>query len=274
MSIKNILVGLAPRGSDDPGRDFAISMGKAFKAHVAGRIYAVEPEIGVGAFGGLPAELLQTYRANLTKEAEAAAQRFDQAAAQAKIQSGRFVQTATLAAATTAFARLARTYDVCVLTQSHDGIYHVGDVFIEAALFHSGRPVLVVPKKGRAKFLADRVLIAWDGSLHAARAVGASMPILALAKKIDILTIGENSKDPETHAPDLARHLQRHGFDVAHKRRNADDVAKAILKEAEKTSASLLIMGAYEHSRLREFVFGGATRFMLAHATLPAVMMH
>ncbi len=274
MPIKNILVALAPRPDGDPGRDFAISMAKALKAHVSARLYALEPEIAVGAFGGLPADLLQTYRANTKKEVEAAAKRFDEAAAKAKVQATRHVATVTLAAASSLFGRVARTYDVSVLAQSDDGIYHMGDVFIEAALFHSGRPTIIVPRKGRSSFSPDRVLIAWDGGLHSARAVAASMPILALAKKIEVLTIGENSKDPETHAADLVRHLERHGFDVQHKRRNGDDVPKVILKEAEKSSASLLVMGAYGHSRLREFVFGGVTRFMLANATVPVLMMH
>ncbi|MEX1084129.1 MAG: universal stress protein [Xanthobacteraceae bacterium] len=249
-------------------------MAKSLKAHVSGRLYALEPEISVGVFGGLPADLLQTYRANVKKDAEAAGKRFDEAAAKAKVQATRHLTMVPLAAASTIFARVARTYDVSVLAQSSDGIYHMGDVFIEAALFHSGRPVIIAPLKGHSQFAADRVTIAWDGSLHAARAVGASMPILALAKKIDILTMGEDSKEPEVHAADLVRHLERHGFDVSHKRRNGDDIPKTILKETEKTSASLLVMGAYGHSRLREFVFGGVTRFMLANATVPVLMMH
>ncbi len=274
MSIKNILVGLAPRTGADPGEAFAISMAKALKADVTGRLYTLEPDMSVDLFDGLPVELLQTYRASLKKDAEAAAKRFEVAAAKAKVHATRRIDRATLAMASTTFAHVARTYDVSVLTQSDPSFFHVGDVFIEAALFHSGRPAIIVPRKTRSNFSLDRVLIAWDGSLHSARAVAASMPILALAKKIEVLTVGEKSKGPETHVADLVQHLKRHGFDVKHKHRNGNDVPKTILKEARAASASLLVMGAYGHTRLREFVFGGVTRVMLTQATLPVMMTH
>lgn len=274
MPIKNILVALSPRPDTDRGRDFAISMAKALKAHICGRIYGLEPDVAVDAFGGLPADLLQAYRGTLRKEAQAAIIRFETAAAKAKLDATAHLAMAPLATASSSFAQLGRTYDVSVLTQSAEGISHMGDVFAEAALFQSGRPVIVVPREEPAKFATDVVVIAWDGGLHAARAVGASMPILERAKKIEILTVGEKAKDPETYVANLVENLQRHGMDAVHKRRGGDDVAKTILKEATKASASMLIMGAYGHSRLREFVFGGATRYMLQKATLPVLMMH
>jgi nucleotide-binding universal stress UspA family protein len=273
MSIKNILVGLAPRNEGDPGGNFAISMARALKAQVAGRIYALEPELGVGAFGGLPADLLKNYRATLKKEAQAAAKRFEEAAAKAKVQHSHSVELATLSAATADFTQVARTYDVTVLRQTEGGIDHVGDVFIENALFYSGRPVILVPKKGRSEFSLERVLIAWDGGANAARAVAASLPLLGLAKKVQVLTVGEKSKSQDTHADQLVQNLEKHGLDVELRRRSGDDIAKTILKEAQTRSASLMVMGAYGHSRLREFVFGGVTRFMTANTTLPVMMM-
>lgn len=274
MSIKNILVGLPPRPETDSGIEFAISMASALKAHVAARIYALEPEVPVGAFGGLPSDLLQTYRASLKQDAEAAGKRFDQVAAKSKVEHSHSIEITTLSGATSDFARLARAYDVSVLTQSDEGIHHVGDVFLEAALFHSGRPVVLVPKKGRADFSLDRVLISWDGGVNAARAVAASMPLLALAKKIEVLSVGERSKARDTLGDRLAHNLERHGLDAEFKRGDGDDVAKVILKEAEAWSASMLVMGAYGHSRLREFVFGGVTHFMMTNATLPVMMVH
>lgn len=274
MSIKNILVALAPRPDRDLGIDFAISMASALKAHIAARIYALEPEVPVGVFGGLPADLLQTHRARLKKDAEAAGKRFDQAAAKGKVEHSRTVELTTLSAAAADFARVARTHDLSVLTQPSEGIDHMGDVFIEAALFHSGRPIILVPKKGRTDFSLDRILISWDGGVNAARALAASMPLLALAKKIEVLSVGESSKTRDTLGERLAQNLERHGFDAEFKRREGDNVPRAILKEAEAWSASMLVMGAYGHSRLREFVFGGVTHFMTAQAPLPVLMMH
>lgn len=274
MSIKNILLSVAPRPEEDPGINFAISMASALKANVDARIYALEPEVPVGAFGGLPAELLQSYRASLKQEAEAAAKRFEEAAGRAKVPHSRAIEMTTLSEATSDFARVGRTYDVSVLTQSDGGIYHVGDLFIEAALFHSGRPVVLAPKKGRTDFSLERVLIAWDGGVNAARAVAASLPLLALAKKIEVLSIGENSKIRDTLGERLTNNLERQGLDAEFKRRDGDDPPRVILKEAEAWSASMLVMGAYGHSRLREFVFGGVTHFMMEQATLPVLMAH
>ncbi len=272
MSIKNILLALSPNPAADPGRDFALAMAKTLKAHVCGRIYGLEPDIGVTPFDGFSGELLQNFRASLRKEAQKATARFDAAAGKAKISSTTHFTAAPLAAAAHSFALIGRTYDVSVLTQSAEGLAHMGDVFAEAALFHSGRPVIIVPRKGSSQFITEKVTIAWDGGLHAARAVGASMPILKRAKKIEILTVGERSKEPETHVTMLVENLRRHGLDAAHKRRSGDDVGKAIVKEAAKSS--MLIMGAYGHTRLREFVFGGSTRYVMRHAGLPVLMMH
>ncbi len=274
MSIKNILVALAPGGSSDPGRDYAISMADAFKGHVAGRVYVLEPQISVGAFDGLPAEVLETYRAEVTKEAEIAAKKFEEAARRAKVQSSHAVVRATVSAAAEAFARHARVYDLSVLTQSAKGMEHVGDVFAEASLFHSGRPIIIVPKKGRAEFSADRVLIAWDGGPHAARAVASSMPILALAKKIEILVIGGKEKVQESRARDLVRNLERHGFEPDIVCHDKGDVPETIVKQTKTFSASLLVMGAYGRSRLTEWIFGGVTRYMLTNASFPVLMAH
>lgn len=274
MSIKNILVAVAPGADGDPGRDYAISMATAFKGHLAGRVYVLEPQISVGAFNGLPVEVLQSYRAEATKEAEAAAKKFEEAARRAKVQSSHAVARATVSGAAEAFAQHARVHDISILTQSAKGMEHVGDVFAEAALFNSGRPVIIVPKNGRSQFSLDRVLIAWDGSSHAARAVASSMPILALAKKIEIIVVGNKEKVQASRVHDLVRNLERHGLDPELTCVDESDVSETIAKEAKTWSASLLVTGAYGHSRLTEWIFGGVTRFMLSNTPLPVLMAH
>lgn len=274
MSIKNILVGLAPRGDSDPAGNFAISMAAAFKAHVAGRVYVLDPEVPVGAFDGLPADVLQSYRAGAAKEAEAAAKKFEEAARRAKVQVTHTVARATPGSAAAAFGRQARIYDLSILAQSAKGLEHVGDLFAEAALFHSGRPVIVVPKRKQADFSCDRVLIAWDGGPHATRAVAAAMPVLALAKKLEVLVIGNKALVQESQARDLVRNLERHGFDAELICRDGDDIPQAIATEAKTWSASLLVMGGYGRSRLTEWIFGGVTRYMLSNPPLPVLMAH
>jgi nucleotide-binding universal stress UspA family protein len=100
------------------------------------------------------------------------------------------------------------------------------------------------------------------------------MPLLAHAKKIQVLAVGERSKPGDALGEHLADNLGRYELDVEFSRRDGDDTARVILREAQTWSASMLVMGAYGHSRLRQFVFGGVTNFMMASATLPVLMMH
>lgn len=274
MSFKNILVALAPGAKTDSGRDFAVSMGAALKAHVKACCYAIEPQLGREGWMDLPAELVETHLTELTKEAESSAKKFLEAAKRAKVQASHETYRAPLAAAKESFAKLASVHDVTVVAQSSKGLEHVGDVLTEAALFSSGRPLIVVPKSGAGDFSSDRLLIAWDGSAHAARAVAFSMPILALAKKIEVLVVGDKSKAKSSRAKDIVTNLERHGFDVELTCRSGEDDAGIIAREAKVGSASLLVMGGFGHSRLRELIFGGVTRYMLTNARLPVLLAH
>lgn len=274
MSIKNILVALAPGGKSDPGRDFAISMASKLKGHVTGRAYALEPEVAVDIFDGVPGEILEAHRAAVTKEAEAATKKFEEAARRVKVEHSHGVARTTPGTAAAVFAREARVNDLSVVTQSAAGFEHVGEVFAEAAMFYSGRPVIVVPKKKHSEFSLDRVLIAWDGGAHAARAVAASMPLLALAKKLEVLVVGNKVRVQETLARDLVQNLDRHGFDVELTCRDEEDAAEIIAREAKVSSATLLVMGGYGHSKLGEWIFGGVTRFMLKKSSVPMLMAH
>jgi nucleotide-binding universal stress UspA family protein len=173
---------------------------------------------------------------------------------------------------TTDFATRLRTADAAVLTQHADDMERVGDRFIEQALLRSGRPIIVVPRDSNAVFSTERVLIAWDGSIHAARAMAGAMSLLEGAS-IKVFTVEEAPKG-DSRGNALVDHLRRHGLDAHWSQRNESDVAATIMKEAESFRATLVVMGGYGHSRLREFVFGGATRQMLRNTPVPVLMAH
>jgi nucleotide-binding universal stress UspA family protein len=151
------------------------------------------------------------------------------------------------------------------------------DLFIESALFGSGRPVVVVPYIQEQGLKLGRVLACWDGSHHAARAIADAMPLLRRGKTIEIVIVA-NARAPADEVPgtDIAAHLARHGLAVEVKRLVAEDtdVANAILSHAADSGADFIVMGGYGHSRLREFVLGGVTRAMLAQMTVPVLMAH
>lgn len=150
------------------------------------------------------------------------------------------------------------------------------DLVIEAALFDTGRPVLLVPYIQETGLVLDRVMVCWDGSRSAARAVGDALPFLARAKAVEVVVVGDRLKSDEMPGADIAHHLARHGLAVELKRIIAADaeVASVLLSHAADSTANFMVMGGYGHSRLREFVLGGATRGVLSQMTVPTLMSH
>ncbi|MBM3567280.1 MAG: universal stress protein [Alphaproteobacteria bacterium] len=145
----------------------------------------------------------------------------------------------------------------------------------EEMLLVAGRPILVVPYISKYDSVGDRVMIAWNGSREASRAVHDAMPLLERAKSVNILSV-----DPENPnrlpGADIATHLARHGVKVEARRTVGGDldIGDVLLSTAADLGADLVVMGGYGHSRAREAIFGGATRHMLRHMTCPVVLSH
>jgi len=145
---------------------------------------------------------------------------------------------------------------------------------VDAALFETGRPALLAPAAlTSAAFV--HVAVAWDGSAQAARAVDAGMPFLRRARQVTLLTApgGDPLAPVDRLVPFLARHDVRAA--VEHFTPGSHHaLGRALLGEVKRVGADLLVMGAYGHSRLREMIFGGATREVLAESTAPVLMAH
>jgi nucleotide-binding universal stress UspA family protein len=151
--------------------------------------------------------------------------------------------------------------------------------FPERLALESGRPVLVVPYIGRYAVVGRNAMIAWKASRESARAVFDAVPLLEGADKITILEIEERGKKSEGGlAPDtqIAAALARHGFKPTVQRTVAGDigVGDEILSRLADAGVDLLVMGAYGHSRFREIVFGGVTRHIARHMTVPVLFSH
>lgn len=184
---------------------------------------------------------------------------------------------AAFAEAPHVFGRVARSYDLSIVSQAGPNKRAVDEPIIEAALFESGRSVIIVSYVRKTALALDRVMVCWDGSRNAARAVSDAMPLLAKAKNVDVVTItGEKGEDGEIAVADVAEHLARYNVKVELRgvRLEHIDTASSLLSLAADTSADLMVMGGYGHSRLREFVLGGATRGVLSSMTIPTLMSH
>ncbi|NKC11035.1 MAG: universal stress protein [Gammaproteobacteria bacterium] len=150
---------------------------------------------------------------------------------------------------------------------------------MESVLLSSGRPVVFMPYIGAPARLPRRVLIAWNETKEATRAVHEAMPLLWEASQVDVLTIAA-ARDEVDAARDataaLTHHLSRHGVNAAahHQLSGEMEVAGVLLSNAADLQSEIIVMGAYGHSRLREWVLGGATRGILEHMTVPVFMVH
>jgi nucleotide-binding universal stress UspA family protein len=180
-------------------------------------------------------------------------------------------------AAPSTLARIARRFDLSVIAQPEPNQPALSRVFVEAALFETGRPLLIVPYIQAAPLKLDRIMLCWDGSRSAARAVGDAVPFLLQSKATEIVMVsGEPAKSDELPGADIGHHLARHGIKAEVKVIASPeiDIADTILSYAADQSVDLLVMGGYGHSRMREFMLGGVTRGILASMTFPTLMSH
>jgi nucleotide-binding universal stress UspA family protein len=275
--VKDIVVNLTGGAPQEFAADYAISLAKLFDAHIAGVGFIYEPVIPGSLMGGIPTDLIEAQREENTKAAKAATSRFEATAGQAGLSAEVRILDASVAGAADLFGRIARRFDLAVVGQARPKEGASEELLIEGALFESGRPVVVVPYVQTQPISLERVLVCWDGSRPATRAIADALPFLRRAKAIDIVAVsGERGKGGELAGTRMARHLARHGLQVEVKRVSSGDVdvPSAIRSHAAETGADFMVMGGYGHSRLREFILGGVTRTILTSSTIPVLMSH
>ena len=274
--IKDIIVNLG-LGEHDPAGDFAITVADAFAAHVLGVAFSYEPIIPGTVMGGIPPEFIESQRVESDNKATTATARFEAAAKRAGISAESRIISASISGAADQLGRLARRFDLAVAGQVESDKAAADEIVDEAVLFESGRPVIFVPYIQKAGLKLDRVMVCWDGSRAATRAVADSLPLLQKAKVVEIVLVtSKGFKTDEAPGADLAKHLARHGLDVVLKRITSPDIdiTSTILSYAADSSADMIVMGGYGHSRLREFILGGVTRGILETMTVPVLMSH
>lgn len=145
----------------------------------------------------------------------------------------------------------------------------------EAIIFTSGRPVLRLPMDWPPDRLARRIVVGWNGSREATRAIADALPFLVKATSVHLVVVPEakiRSVLGAEPGADISRHLARHGVPVELEQREGSEAGAVLLERARTLEADLLVMGAYGHSPLSEFIFGGATRAVLSAAELPLLL--
>lgn len=219
-------------------------------------------------------EFLLKHRAKTHDTALRAGALFEKVAREHKVLDSMHYKTCVSAEIPDVVTEMARLYD-CALLPSNEEVGGFQVPIIEEVLFGSGRPLIVLPTDRDIVCSLGYVVVAWDGSRPATRAVHDALPILREATAVDILTITEEKPlDRLPSGQDLVRHLKAHDISARYEevRFGHRPVGEQIMKEALHRGAGLLIMGAYGHSRVRQFVFGGATRTVLKTPRLPVLL--
>jgi nucleotide-binding universal stress UspA family protein len=165
-----------------------------------------------------------------------------------------------------------RLFDLIVIGREFGRSWLNWRVLAESALFESGRPVLLAPDAPMMT-CCENIVIAWNASTETARTVAFSMPLLARARGVTVLSV-EGWGVPGPTGEELAGYLARTGIAATARTivREGRSPAEAVLSECARTGADLLVKGAYTQSRLRQLIFGGATRHIIAHAQLPVIL--
>ena len=286
MMIKDIVVNLSVGERASPAEDYALSVAATFDAHVTGIAYLYPPIIpapGAGYTVGdlyapnIPSEMIAAQQRDNDAATKAPIDRFAAASARAGVSAEPLTLSVNFGSAGIQFGRIARRFDLAIVQQAEPEANAIEEKIVEAALFDSGRPVIVVPYIQKAPLNLDRVMVCWDGGRAAARAIADAMPFLERAGRVEVVIIAdERGKQDEIEGADMGAHLARHGLNIEVKRTALGDidVADVILSHAADAGSDFIVMGGYGHSRLREFVLGGVTRSIFRSMTAPVLMSH
>lgn len=275
MALRSILVHVTNSDEASARVEAALVLAAQHDAHLTGLGVRSVPYVPPYATARIPAEVLRDAQEQQAAEMTAAHERFESASTRAG-WSGRSNWIEGKGVPSDVVGLHARYADLTIVGQKPlTGADNTEESFADLLVMRSGRPVLLFPHIGANKALGRHVVVAWNASREAARAVGDAMPILEKSEFVDILAV-EPEGMGDIPGADLAQHLARHGINVNAKQSVANQVdpGDVLLNHVADTGADLIVMGAYGHSRFREMVLGGVTRHMLEHMTVPVLMSH
>ena len=282
MAFRDILLALTTY--PEPTPVCAVDEAIAFAVAVGARISAIACEAKIYVPGNIFGDLLLHIPAMVAAEvkkssvnAEKLLVAFRDGAEKHGVFQDRILEQCLTSEIPDLFIEHARLRDLTIVPVPEGD--HVEQWYAESIVFGSGRPTLIVPHARRRAglFALDTVVVAWDFSRPASRAVADALPILERSKHARVVIVtNEKVIDAKRSGAELAKHLARHGIDVA---LDTVDAAGRTIGEVLEAytnahNADLLVMGAYGHSRIREFILGGATKSMLSRPPLPILLSH
>jgi len=279
MPFKDILLTLTSYPDPAPVSvvEDAVSIAATLGAHLSAISCEIHVEVPghflAGSIANLPG-IVATETERSRKNAKDLLAAFDAAAERAGVPHEIFLENSPTYKVPDLLTDYARLRDLTIMPvpESYDQWY------AETVIFGSGRPTLILPTVPRSRpFELGTLAVAWDFSRAAARAVADALPLLEQAKNVRLVTVvNEKMLDTMHSAEELAKNLARHGIDVVLDKVDAKGKPIGEILEAYVLShgIDLLAMGAYGHSRWREFVLGGATKSLMSRPPLPILFSH
>ena len=277
MTIRDIVAVLDVIEESMPAAQVALQLATRFKAHLTGLALAVEPIIPPLLVSPIPVDIIAEAQIQADARAKAAVGRFESYAKAAGIAAATRQEAVIAGAMTEVIAEVCRLTDLVVIGQDDPGRPDPGRAqAIEAVLFGAARPLLGVPPGFSPAAQFPRIVVGWDGSQPAARALVAARPFLRLAAHVEVVAVDHPVDETGDICTEPVTYLARH--DIAaqsvHIASDGDGIGMALSRHVEATGSNLLVMGGFGKSRFREFVLGGATRQMLRAMPVPVLMAH
>jgi enamine deaminase RidA (YjgF/YER057c/UK114 family) len=187
--IKDIVVNLSISEKASPACDYAVSVAATFDAHLAGIAFLYDPIVPVSGAGYIPADVIEAQERDNEQATRAALDHFNAACSRAGVSAEPLTLSASFGGVGEQFSRIARRFDLSIVGQSEPETSAVEEIVAESALFESGRPVIIVPYIQKTPLKLDNVMVCWDGSRAAARAIADSMPLLAKAGRVEVVIV-------------------------------------------------------------------------------------
>lgn len=285
---KTILVPVSDGATGAAPLDAAIRLAAEFGSHLTALHVRTDPTeavplVGEGMSGALVEDMMTLAEEEAARRAEGARRAFDEACARHKVplanapgaggMSAEYVDIVGREEECVAWR--GRLSDMVVMGRPVEGAETPSLMTLNAALMESGKPTLLVPATSLTG-IGGRIVVAWNGSAEAGRAVAMAMPLLERAAEVHVLSIAEDERTTSVPAGELCAYLAWHGIEARCHTLHApgSQSGEALLREASARGADLLVMGAYTHSRLRQLILGGITRHVLSHAEVPCLLSH
>jgi len=280
MNYRDVLLALTtypdatPAAAADDAVDFAAAIGARISAIACEVKFRVPGQVFGKALIDIPAMAASESKRS-ADNAEKLLVAFQHAAEKRDVFQDRILERCLISEVGDVLVEYARLRDLTIVPTP--GAESADPGFAQSIIFGSGRPTLITPAARKRPFALDTVVVAWDFSRPAARAVADALPLLEKAKRVFIVTVvNEKVIDTRRSGTELAKHLARHNIEVVLDQVDAAGRNIGTVLEAAIAShnADLMVMGAYGHSRVRDFILGGATRSMLSHPPVPIFLSH